>query len=218
MNSLRIAIDGGAATGKSTVAKLVAKKLGIRYINTGQIYRFFALVAMENNIINDEEAIFNLIQDYAITYTKDGLITSPNFHFDKIKLESKEVGANASVVAAMPKVREIATEKLIQISRESGVLLEGRDIGTVVMPDADFKFFVEVDPEVAAERRVKQHISNGEQVEFENVLKDIIERNERDKTREVAPLIPTDTSIIINTSHNTAEEIAQKIFDEVTHG
>ncbi len=218
MNSLRIAIDGGAATGKSTVSRLLAEKLGIRYINTGQMYRLFALVAITHEILDDEDAIYEEIKDFAITYDKDGFISTPDFHFDPDLLEASEVGANASVVAAMPKVREVATEKQIQIGQEAGVLLEGRDIGTVIMPDADFKIFIKVDPVVAAERRVKQHMSLGEKVEFEKILHDIIERNDRDASREIAPLVPTEESIIIDSSNNTAEELVEILFKEVTHG
>ncbi len=218
MNTLRIAIDGGAATGKSTVSKLLAHKLGIRYINTGQMYRLFALVAIEEKILNDEQALFERIADFAITYTKEGTITTPDFNFELYELESSEVGASASIVAAMPKIREVATEKLVQVGREAGVLLEGRDIGTVVMPDADFKIFIEVQPEVAAKRRVLQHQSHGEEVVYEDILNDIIKRNKRDAEREIAPLIPTPESIIIDSSNNTAEEIAENIFQVVTNG
>ncbi len=218
MNSLRIAIDGGAATGKSTVSKLLAHKLGVRYINTGQMYRLFSLVAIEEGLLNDEEKLYERISDFAITYSKEGTITTPDFNFEVYELESSEVGANASVVAAMPKVREVATEKLIQVGREAGVLLEGRDIGTVVMPDADFKIFVTVKPEVAAKRRVLQHQAHGEDVEYEVILKEIIDRNERDANREIAPLKPTPESITIDTSDNSAEEIAENIFRMVTNG
>lgn len=227
MNSLRLALDGGAATGKSTVSKLVAEKLGIRYINTGQMYRLFALVAIKENIVDDEKAIYEKIKDFAITYNKEGEITTPDYTFEFNDINLKQVGAMASVVAAMPLVREVATEKQKLIAQESGVLIEGRDIGTVIMPDADFKFFIKVKPEVAAERRVAQHKSLGEEVKFEDILKDINERNERDANREIAPLKPTDESIIIDTSFDSAEVIANNIIkimyenkqnDEVDNG
>ncbi len=218
MNSIRIAIDGGAATGKSTVSKLVANMLGIRYINTGQMYRLFALVAMEKGILDNEKEIFEVIKDFAITYKSNGMITTPDFHFDEVMLESKEVGQNASIVASMPLVREVATEKQILIGKEAGVLLEGRDIGTVIMTDADYKFFIKVRPEVAAERRLAQHINQGEEADFEEILNEIKERNHRDITREIAPLVPTHDSIIIDSSDNTAFEIAQQICEVINNG
>ncbi len=211
MRSLRIALDGGAATGKSTVSKLVADKLGIRYINTGQMYRMFGLYAIKNNITNDEDAIYEGIKDFSISYNEKGEITTPDFDFEFNEIDSKQSGAMASIVAAMPKVREVATIKQKEIAQEKGVLIEGRDIGTVIMPDADFKFFIKVQPEVAAKRRVAQHESMGEHVRFEDILSDINERNVRDANREIAPLKPTDESIIIDTSVDTAEEIANQM-------
>ncbi len=218
MNVKRIAIDGGAATGKSTVSKLVAQLLEIRYINTGQMYRLFALAAMQNNIIDNEQAIYELIKDFAITYDKEGNIVSPDIQFDLETLDSKEVGQNASRVAALRLVREVATEKQIAIGREPGVLMEGRDIGTVIMKDADFKFFIKVRPEVAAQRRYDQHVSLGENVDYDEILSEVKERNERDVTREIAPLVPTTESIIIDSSDNTALEIAHMICEVINNG
>lgn len=218
MNNLRIAIDGGAATGKSTVSKLVANKLGIRYINTGQMYRLFALVGLNENLLDNEESLANRLKDMTITFDQDGFITSPDYEFELDILDSKEVGANASVVAAMPLVRSIATEKQILVGKENGVLLEGRDIGTVIMPDADYKIFITVDPKVAATRRVNQHEQLGESVDFDSILEDIKERNYRDTNREIAPLVPTDGSIIIDSSNNTAMEIADKIIEVINNG
>ncbi len=218
MNSLRIAIDGGAATGKSTVSKLVAQKLGIRYINTGQMYRLFALIAIKEDLLDNEKALFDRIENISITYNEKGMITTPDFEFQEEELETQETSKYASVVAAMPLVREVATDKQIMIGREPGVLMEGRDIGTVVMMDADYKIFIVVDPKVAAQRRVDQHKLLGEDVDYDEIYKDICERNERDANREVAPLKPTYTSIIIDSSNNTAEEIADQIVEEVTNG
>lgn len=218
MNSLRIAIDGGAATGKSTVSKLVAKQLGIRYINTGQMYRLYALISIKENLFPSEEDIYNRIKDIDLTYDKDGFISTPEFDFEPDDLETKEVSSKASVVAAMPLVRKVASEKQIKIGKEPGVLLEGRDIGTVIMKDADFKIYIKVTPEVAAQRRVDQHAQHGEVVNYEDILKDILERNERDVTREVAPMMPTEKSIIIDSSDKTAQQIADIIVAEVTNG
>ncbi len=217
-NVLRIAIDGGAATGKSTVSKLVAKQLGIRYINTGQMYRLFALVAIRENVTDDENKVYEAIKDLNISYNDKGLITCDSIQFNEDDLETKLVGQNASVVAAMPLVRKVASEKQIAIGQEPGVLLEGRDIGTVIMKDADFKFFIKVDPMVAAQRRVLQHESLGEQVVLEEIYQDILERNDRDENRSVAPLRPTETSIIVDSSKNSAQEVADIIVEEVTNG
>lgn len=212
---LRIAIDGGAATGKSTVSKLVANKLGIRYINTGQMYRLFALIALENNLLDNESELEKLLNNYIFSFDENGLITCEGLEIDYDRLNSKEVSIIASKVSLIPSIRKIATLKQIKIGKEEGVLMEGRDIGTIIMPDATHKFFITVRPEVAAQRRVKHHESMGESVVYEDILKDIIERNERDTNRGIAPLKPAIDSKVIDSSDKTVEEVAMRIVGEI---
>ncbi len=208
---LRIAIDGGAATGKSTVAKLVSKKLDIRYINTGQMYRLFAFIAIKNNILNNEHELFKLIKDIKISYDKNGDIQTDFIDFSLDELESPEIGKAASMVSSLSRVREIATNLQKKIGCENGILLEGRDIGTIIMPNADFKFFLTVKPKAAAKRRFLQIKDNDSKMSEEEIYNLIVERNERDKERKIAPLIPAIDALEIDTSDNSAEEIADKI-------
>lgn len=215
MSTNRIAIDGGAATGKSTVAKAVANELGLRYINTGQMYRLFALVAIRNDIVTDEDKIFDAIKDLDVSYNSDGDILSNDVEFELNEITSSEIAPFASKISAMPKVRQVASAKQIALAKQDNVVLEGRDIGTVIMPDATHKFFLKVDPKVAAERRYYQELEKGQDVTKEGIYKFIVERNERDINREVAPLVPTPESIIIDTTDIDEKEVARLIIKEI---
>lgn len=210
-SKLRIAIDGGAATGKSTVSKLVAKKLGIRYINTGQMYRLFGYIASTKKILDDESKVYEEIKNLELTYDKYGNIICNSIDFNIEQLLTSEAGPWASVVSAMPTVRKVATLKQKEIGKELGVLLEGRDIGTIIMPDADYKFFLTVSPEAAAERRFNEIKKTESTITKKQILKQIVERNDKDSKRVIAPLIPAKDSIIIDTSSLNQEQVVDKI-------
>jgi len=216
--TLRIAIDGGAATGKSTTSKLVAKKLGLTYVNTGQMYRLIALIALKNNLENDEKKLLNKIKDIKMSFDDNGKILNDFIKLDENILDSNEVSNVLNSITHYPLIREFASKKQMEFGKKPGVLLEGRDIGTVVMPDADYKFYLFVDPKVAAKRRVKQFSEMGEQISYEKTLQDIIDRNESDMNRKVGPLMPTKNSIHIDTSFNTAEEVANQIVGIINNG
>ena len=198
-NKLRIAIDGGASTGKSTVAKLLANKLGLEYINTGSMYRYITLFAMENELLGKWDELVKEISKYEITY-KDGEIHSTWKELDTNKLHGNEVASHVSEVAASEEVRAFASEVQKQLGKEEGVLLEGRDIGTVIMPDADYKFFLTVSDEEAANRRFKEYQSKGLETSYEEVLANVKERNKIDSSRKVAPLKMADDAIEVDTS------------------
>ena len=215
---LRIAIDGGAATGKSTVAKIVSQKLGITYINTGQMYRLIALIALKNGLQNNERELFEAIKDVDMSFDKEGNIQTSSIDLGKDILNSNEVSETLVYITAYPLIREFASQKQIIIGKQKGILLEGRDIGTVIMPDADFKFYLSVDPEIAAKRRVKHFKRMGEDISYEKTLQDILERNESDMTRKIAPLKAAEDSIHIDTSSNTAKEIAEEIVEAIKNG
>ncbi len=217
-NNLRIAIDGGAATGKSTVSKKVAKKLNLTYVNTGQMYRLIAFFALTNNLGKNEDKLYQRIKNMNVSFDNDGFITSDLLSFKKEDLETKIVSSTASLIATYKKIREVSVEVQKKIGRTKGVLLEGRDIGTIIMPDADFKFFLVVDPKTAAIRRVDQHKKNGEEVSFDDVLKDIINRNKQDTTRKIGPLLKSSDSIIIDTSNKNIEKIVLEILRVIENG
>ena len=215
-NFLRISIDGGAATGKSTIAKSISSNLGIKYVNTGQMYRLFALISIRHNISSDEDAIYEFIKNIEIQYDKNGNITTEFISFTFDELEVTEVSEIASKIAPMPKIRKICTTLQKRIAKQKGILMEGRDIGTVIMPSADFKFFLTVDPKIAAHRRFIQAQENKEKITEEEILDKIIERNYKDENREIAPLIMSENSVLIDTSKHTVNEIVAKIMEVIS--
>ena len=213
-DKLRIAIDGGASTGKSTVAKLLAKQLNIEYINTGAMYRYITLFAIKNNLIGKWTDLINEISHYNITYI-DGKINSDwnGFNFDLLNTE--EVAEYVSEVAASKEVREYASTIQRMLGQRPGTLLEGRDIGTVVLPNADFKFFLTVSDEEAAKRRFNEYTSKGIDTTYEEVLANVKKRNQIDSTREFAPLLKADDAIEIDTSNIDQHQVVEKIMEYI---
>lgn len=196
-----IAIDGPAGSGKSSVAKAVAKELGFLHVDTGAIYRSLAFAAIKASVsLDDPKSIANL----ALSLTQ--INASPEIRTEKI-------GDAASKISSYPEVRANLLELQRRFGRQSksGAVLEGRDIGTVVFPDADFKFFLTASPEQRAKRRLLELEQRGEHTDYQDVLRDLKERDERDKTRAVAPLIAADDAILIDTSDRSLEQVVEQI-------
>ncbi len=198
-----IAIDGPLASGKGTLARALAAHFGLAHLDTGSLYRAVALRTIQNSAKpNDETAAINAAQ---------------NLNMDGIKdedLRTAEIGAGASVVAAMPMVRKALFDFQRNFAANpKGAVLDGRDIGTVICPDADFKFFVTARPEIRAQRRLKELHEKGEMISIEELTAQIIERDHRDANRADAPLKPTETSIILDTSELGIDEVIAKAID-----
>jgi cytidylate kinase len=191
-----IAVDGPAAAGKGTIARALAQHFGYHFLDTGTLYRRVGLALLETS--DDPRNV------KAAVAIAQNLNSHP---YSDLELRTEAVGAAASIVAVIPEVRTaLLAYQRIFADQLPGAVLDGRDIGTVVCPDADVKLFITASPEVRARRRLAELKSYGADVSFDVVLADIRQRDERDRTRAVAPLVPAADAVIIDTSEMTAEE------------
>ncbi|MBP1586081.1 MAG: (d)CMP kinase [Lachnospiraceae bacterium] len=211
---MNIAIDGPAGAGKSTIAKLCAKKMNLIYVDTGAMYRAVALYLLESGIdVNNvaEVAEKCIGADVDIKY-EDGV---QNVYLNGVnvtgRLREEAVGNTASVTSAVPEVRKQIFDIQRGLAERGGVIMDGRDIGTVVMPDADVKIYLTASSEVRARRRVLELEAKGEHPDFEEVKKDIEERDYRDMHREISPLKQADDAVLVDTSDMTIDEVVAKI-------
>ena len=204
MNYRSIAIDGPSGAGKSTLAKRLAQELGFLYVDTGAIYRTVGLAGLRQRLdLSDAAEVAGLLPRLTITmgYGEDGL---QHMFLDgedvTAAIRENEVSACASKVAAIPAVRDFLMEMQRRTAREHDVIMDGRDIGTVVLPDADLKIYLTAAPEARAQRRCRELLERGQQADFDQVLREVIERDRRDTERETAPLrqaedaVPADTT------------------------
>jgi len=205
-----IAVDGPSAAGKSTVAKLLAKELGIEYIDTGAMYRAVALKVVRLGIDTDDpDALAALLGSTDVDLIGSQVLLDGEDVSGLIRTE--EVSMQASRVSAIPAVRV----KLVSLQREMGlrksVVMDGRDIGSNVFPDAEYKFFITASPEVRADRRLKELLEKGEDVSFESVLEDVKKRDWDDSNRELNPLIQAEDAVLIFTDDLGIEEVLELV-------
>jgi len=212
-----VAIDGPAGAGKSTVAKILAKRLGFLYIDTGAMYRALTLKALENNIdISDEQRINQLALNTSID-----LLNNPNGPL-KVILDGRDVSLDirkpqiTQVVSDVSKIKEVR-QVLVKLQRELGqrgdCVLEGRDIGTVVFPDAQKKFFIDASAQVRVNRRFKELKGLNQNVTENDVAKDLSNRDKIDSTREISPLRKADDAVYIDTTNLSIEEVVEKMLE-----
>ncbi len=214
INSLKISIDGGAATGKSTVAYKVAKELNLTFINSGLLYRLVALIAKDNNLSNQPKKLVEKLSNYTFDYNGEKILSS--YDFDYKRLRSTEISSEASKTSSYEEVRIFVTNILQSIATSNtGILMEGRDIGSVVMPNADFKFYLTVSIEEAVNRRKESFLSKNPNKTIEEFKQELKDRNERDRNREFAPLVQPEGSIIIDTDTLTQKQVCRKIINYV---
>ncbi len=208
---ISIAVDGPVSAGKSTLCDALAKKLGILHLDTGAMYRAIGLYALNNGISPDDEvALEEMIADnranISVDY-QDGLqITKLNGEDVSGLLRSETVGAYASAVSRFPAVRRYLVSLQQQLARERSLLIDGRDIGTVVLPDAKVKIFLTASPEDRALRRYTQLLAAGSKADYAMVLKDLLARDEQDKNRKTDPLRAADDAVVLDTSKLSFEE------------
>lgn len=219
MSFYAIAIDGPSGAGKSTMAKRLAKDLGFLYVDTGAIYRTVGLSALRRGLSpSDEPAVLALLPSLTITsdYAEDGL---QHMYLDgedvTEAIRQHEVSDAASQVSAIPGVRDYLLEMQRRFARENNVVMDGRDIGTVVLPDAKVKIFLTAQPEARARRRFDELTQRGQQAVYEQVLQDVIDRDYRDSHRSAAPLKLAEDAVEVDTTQLSLEESLARLFQLV---
>ncbi|MGI6747490.1 MAG: (d)CMP kinase [Anaerovoracaceae bacterium] len=213
-NKIRIAIDGPSGAGKSTIAKRVAKELGIDYIDTGAMYRAVAYKVLHNQIdLNDVESIKKMLSETNIDFINGNIILDDEIINDKIR--THEISRMASDVSALQVVRD----KLVALQRKMGqhksVVMDGRDIGTNVLIDAEYKFFVTATASERARRRWLELLEKDEKVDLKQVEADIIDRDNNDSMRELNPLRKAEDAIELDTTGMTIEEVTDEILEVI---
>ena len=209
-----IAIDGPAGAGKSTIAKMVAKELGFVYVDTGAMYRAMALHMINNGVQTDDASkISSTCQsaDITIKYENDEQVVYLNGENVNGKIRTEEVGKMASVSSANGDVRKKLVELQQKLASEIDVVMDGRDIGTVVLPDALLKVYLTASSRVRAERRYKELVAKGTECDIDVIEKDIIDRDYRDMHRENSPLMQAEDAVLVDSSDMTISEVAEKI-------
>ena len=211
---MNVAIDGPAGAGKSTIAKLCAKKMDLIYVDTGAMYRAVALYLLESGIdVNDRSAVAEKCKGAGVDIKYEDGVQNVYLNGTNVtgRLREEAVGNTASVTSAVPEVRAQIFSLQRGLAERGGVIMDGRDIGTVVLPDADVKIYLTASSEVRAKRRVLELEAKGEHPDFEEVKKDIEDRDHRDMTREISPLKQADDAILVDTSEMTIDEVVDKI-------
>lgn len=207
MNPPAIAIDGPAASGKSTVAKLIAKELGYTFINTGAMYRAVTWYTLQQGVApTDTEAVKALLPTIPLSFGKDGSVSTVLFEGRVLttELTEKSTNDNVSAIASIPEVRALLVAKQREYNTKEAVVMEGRDIGTVVFPDTPFKYFVTASEEVRAARRAAEGITDS-----------IAERDKKDSQRACAPLKQADDALLVDTSDMTIEQVVAFIVADI---
>ncbi len=215
-----IALDGPAASGKSTLGEHLAKTLGFTYFDTGVMYRAVTLAALNQQVnVNDEEAVSKISEsldlDVRQPSVSDGRSNDIILNNEDVtwSIRSEEVERNVSKVSAYARVRNAMTKQQRKIGQRGRIVMVGRDIGTVVLPEADIKLYLEASVEERAHRRYIELINRGKDVSYNDILADMVKRDQYDSSRPIAPLRPANDAIIVNSDHMNAEEVYKHILD-----
>lgn len=223
MKNIIIAVDGHSSCGKSTVAKAVARKLGIAYIDTGAMYRAVTLYAIRHGLAKegyiDAEGIAGALSDMDITFSFDKEMGRNTTYLNGENVEDEirgmAVSGLVSPVSAIPAVRAKLTDWQREMGRNQSVIMDGRDIGTTVFPDADLKIFMTAHPEVRARRRYDELTAKGQEANLAEILRNVEERDRQDSTRAVSPLRKADDAIVLDNSDMTREEQFDFVIERV---
>ncbi len=219
MKNVIITVDGPSGAGKGTLCYALAQKLGFDFLDSGAIYRITALAATKKAIpLDDENALAEISQNLDVQFIpQDGevnVILNGENVGDQIR--TAEAGQNASKVAAFPKVRQALLQRQRDFASEKGLIADGRDMGTVVFPEAQIKLFLDASAEERAKRRVKQLQSKGFNANFDEILAEIKERDFRDRNRAVAPLVPAADALLLDSTNLSIDEVIQQALDYIS--
>lgn len=212
--SFNIAIDGPAGAGKSTIAKKIAKQMGYIYVDTGAMYRAMALFLIREKVKPEETEKINAKckeADISIGYENGEQVVYLNGENVNGYIRTEEVGNMASASSPNPNVRAKLVELQQKLAAGTDVVMDGRDIGTCVLPDAQVKVYLTADSRVRAERRYKELVAKGEKCDLDMIEKDIIERDHQDMTREISPLRQAEDAVLVDSSYMTIDEVVEKI-------
>ena len=219
-NGMIVTIDGPSAAGKSSVAKLLAGKLGFLYLDSGALYRAIGWKVMEEGLGTDDiNGIQGICEKINIDFKRSGnefRITVDQQDITE-KIREPKVSKAASEISALPIVRKSLLKLQKELGKKGDVVIEGRDIGTVVFPEADIKFYIDADIRIRGERRWKELRSRGIDVDLEATIKEIEERDRKDLTREIAPLAASPDAMYIDTTKMSLAEVADSMFDEINN-
>ena len=223
MKKIIIAIDGHSSCGKSTMAKQLARTLNYIYVDTGAMYRAVTLFALRNNVFGvdqqiDTERLQVLMDNVHITFrtSAEGDVQETYLNGECVEQEIRglQVSSRVSLIAALPFVREAMVKQQQAMGRDKGIVMDGRDIGTTVFPDAELKVFVTASAEVRAQRRYDEMRAKGVESTFEDILRNVKERDYIDSHREVSPLRQADDAIVLDNSHLTREEQSKWLLEK----
>lgn len=214
MKKLIIAVDGYSSCGKSTFAKEIAAMLSYKYIDTGAMYRSITLFALQNNLIIhtkiNSEALINALPKIQIDFKYNSETKRQETYLNSVNVENEirgvEVSENVSQISKIAEVRTELVKRQKEFGKEKGIVMDGRDIGTVVFPQAELKIFMIASPEIRAQRRYDELTTKGEQVNFETIKQNIIERDYLDETRDISPLRKAKDAILLDNSNMSVKE------------
>jgi cytidylate kinase len=211
MPGYKLAIDGPAGSGKSTISSLIAKKLGWTHIDTGAMYRAVTLQAIELGINLNDEASYHFLETSKIHYDFDRIFINDRDVTEGIRSEG--VTNNVSLVSSFPYVRKKLVDLQKMAAEYGNIVMDGRDIGTVVLPHADLKIFLTANVEERAKRRFKELTKKGKETHLSKVIEDILNRDQKDSTRKESPLRIADDAIVLDTTYLTIDEVVNKIIE-----
>lgn len=223
MKKITIAIDGHSSCGKSTMAKDLAREIGYIYIDSGAMYRCCTLFCMREGLINPDgsiqtEELERRMKEIRVSFRLNPETGRPDAYLNdecvEREIRTMEVSSHVSPVAALPFVRAAMTAQQQEMGREGGIVMDGRDIGTAVFPNAELKIFVTASDEIRAQRRYDELVAKGEKPDFNAVLENLRERDRIDSTRAVAPLRQAEDALVLDNSHMTIPEQKQWLLDQ----